>query len=104
MLETHRNLLDFIKNHDLRKERIQYGSVLGMFGGLYTSHYFLDSRLVRGKIAQLQRHIDHFPQEEQEKLLLIFGDILARSEAQAFEEGMRMGICLVEELREVTSD
>ena len=35
---------------------------------------------------------------------MIVGEFLADAEADAFEEGMRMGVCLVEELKNITSD
>lgn len=100
MLETHKNLLEYIKGYTSEGEKIPERSVLGMFSGLYVTHYFYDMREISGRMAEFQKQIDYLPKEEQKKLLLIVGEFLA----DAFEEGMRTGVCLVEELKTFTSD
>ena len=104
MLETHKNLLGYIKGYTSEGKIIPERSVLGMFSGLYVTHYFYDMREISGRMAEFQKKIDYLPKEEQKKILLIVGEFLADAEADAFEEGMRVGVCLVEELKNITSD
>lgn len=78
-----------------------YQSVMNLLYWIYTEYNPIDEQKLRDGFAKLRSQFPHLSLQDFDPVFTIVSDLCADHERLAFYEGLRLGVTLMQELKEV---